>query len=47
MQPREPFPHLIAHKVASTTADADKKQKKVDIDMKHSQEAFVDAGVLI
>ena len=42
-------PHLIAHKVASTIADAAKKRKKVDIDMKRSQEpqlkkAFVDTG---
>ena len=42
-------PHLIAHKVASTIAAAAKKQKRVDIDAKHSQEtqlkeAFVDTG---
>ena len=42
-------PHLIAHKVASTIADAAKKRKSVDIDAKHSQEsqlkkAFVDTG---
>ena len=42
-------PHLIAHKVASTIADATKKRKKVDIDVKHSQEpqlkkAFVDTS---
>ena len=40
-------PHLIAHKVASTIADAAKKRKRVDIDVKCSQEpqlkkAFVD-----
>ena len=40
-------PHLIAHKAASTVADAAKKRKKVDIDVKQSQEpqskkAFVD-----
>ena len=41
-------PHLIAHKVASTiVAAAAKKWKRVDIDVKHSQEpwgkkAFVD-----
>ena len=39
-------PHLIACKVASTAA---KKQKRVDIDAKHSKEprlkkAFVDTG---
>ena len=42
-------PYLIAHKVASTiTAAAAKKRKRVDIDVKHSQEplkkAFVDTG---
>ena len=42
-------PHLIAHKVASTIADADKKWKRVDIYAKQSQEpqskkAFVDTG---
>ena len=42
-------PHLIAHKVASTIADAAKKWQRVDIDAKHSQEpqskkAFVDTG---
>ena len=42
-------PHLIAHKVASTIADAAKKRKKVDMDVKRSQEpqlqkAFVDTG---
>ena len=42
-------PHLVAHKVASTIADAAKKRKRVDIDAKHSQEpqlkkAFVDTG---
>ena len=30
-------PHLIAHKVASTIADAVKKRKKVYIDVKRSQ----------
>ena len=40
-------PHLIAHKVASTVAAAAKKRKRVDIDVKYSQEpqlkkAFVD-----
>ena len=39
--------HLIAHKVASTIADAAKKRKRADIEVKHSQEpqlkkAFVD-----
>ena len=29
--------HLIAHKVASTIADAAKKREKVDIDVKRSQ----------
>ena len=42
-------PHLIAHKVVSTIADAAKKRKRVDINVKSSQEpqsktAFVDAG---
>ena len=42
-------PHLIAHKVISTIADAAKKRKRVDINMKHSQEpqskkALVDTG---
>ena len=42
-------PHLVAHKVASTVADAAKKRKRVDIDAKRSQEpkskkAFVDTG---
>ena len=42
-------PHLIAHKVASTIADAANKRKRVDINVKHSQEpqlkkAFVDTG---
>ena len=42
-------PHLIAHKVASTIADAAKKRKRVDINVKSSQEpqskkAFVDTG---
>ena len=31
-------PHLIAHKVVSTVADAAKKQKSVDINVKSSQE---------
>ena len=31
-------PHLIAHKVVSTIADAAKKRKRVDINVKHSQE---------
>ena len=30
--------HLIAHKVASTIADAAKKRKMVNIDAKHNQE---------
>ena len=42
-------PHLIAHKVASTIADADKKRKRVDINVTRSQEAqlkkaFVDTS---
>ena len=42
-------PHLIEHKVASTIADAAKKRKRVDINVKSSQEhqskkAFVDTG---
>ena len=41
--------HLIAYKVASTIADVAKKRKRVDIDVKHSQEpqlkkAFVSTG---
>ena len=31
-------PHLIAHKVINTIADAGKKMKRVDINVKHSQE---------
>ena len=31
-------PQLIAHKVVSTIADAAKKRKRVDINVKHSQE---------
>ena len=39
---KKAVPHLIAHKVASTTvAAAAKKRKKVDIDAKHSQEPQV------
>ena len=42
-------PHLITHKVVSTVADAAKKQKSIDINVKSSQEpqskkAFVDTG---
>ena len=42
-------PHLIAHKVASTIADAVKKRKRVDINLKQSQQpqlkkAFVHTG---
>ena len=42
-------PHLIAHKVVSTIANAAKKRKRVDINVKHSQElhskkALVDTG---
>ena len=42
-------PHLIAHKVVSTIADAAKKRKRVDISVKHSQEphskkALADTG---
>ena len=42
-------PHLIAHKVISTIADAAKKRKRVDINVKSSQEpqskkALVDTG---
>ena len=44
-------PHLIAHKVACTIADAAKKWKRVDIDVKHSQEpqlkkAFVEVVLI-
>ena len=40
---------MIAHKVASTNADASKKRKRVDIDVERSQEpqlkkAFLDTG---
>ena len=46
---RNAVPHLIAHKVISTIADAAKKRKMVDINVKHSQEPqlkkpFVDTG---
>ena len=42
-------PHLIAHKVVSTIANATMKWKRVDINVKHSQEtqskkALVDTG---
>ena len=42
-------PHLIAHKVVGTIANAAKKRKRVDINVKHSQElnskkAHVDTG---
>ena len=42
-------PQIIARKVASNIADAAKKRKRVDIDVKHNQEhqlkkAFVDTG---
>ena len=42
-------PHMIAHKIASTNADAAKKRKRVDIGVIRSQEpqlekAFVDTG---
>ena len=42
-------PHLSAHKIVSTIADAAKKRKRVDINVKSSQEpqskkAFVDTG---
>ena len=33
-------PHLIAHKVASTIADAAKKRKRVDIEAKRSQDGY-------
>ena len=46
---KKAVPHPIADKVASTIADAAKKQKILDIDVKHSQEpelkkAFMDTG---
>ena len=49
MQTRGAVPHLSAHKVASTIADAAKKLKRVDINMTCSQypqlkKAFVDTG---
>ena len=31
-------PHLIAHKVVSTIADAAKQRKRVDINVEHSEE---------
>ena len=42
-------PHLIAHKAGSTIANAAKKRKRLDINVKHSQEpqlknAFVATG---
>ena len=42
-------PYLIAHKVVSNIANAAKKRKRVDINVKHSQEpqskkAFADTG---
>ena len=42
-------PHLIAHKVIGTIADAARKRKRVDINVKHSQKpqskkALVDTG---
>ena len=37
-------PHLIAHMVASTIAVAAKKRKRVDIDVKHSQEPQLKKG---
>ena len=42
-------PHLIAHKIASNIADAAKKRKRADTNVKHSQEpqskkAFLDTG---
>ena len=42
-------PHFIVHKVVSTIADAAKKRKRVDINLKSSQgpqseKAFVDTG---
>ena len=42
-------PYLIAHKVASTIANAAKKLKRVELNVNHSQElqlkkAFVDTG---
>ena len=39
-------PHLIAHKVASTISAAAKKQKRVDIDAKHSEEPQLKKVVL-
>ena len=43
------IPHLIAHKLVSTIADAAKKRRRVDINVKHRQEpqskkALVDTG---
>ena len=37
-------PHLIAHTVVSTIADAAKKRKRVDINVKHSQEPQLKKG---
>ena len=39
-------PHLIAHKVASTIADPAKKWKRVDIDVKGSQEPHLKKAIL-
>ena len=46
---KKAVPHLIANKVVSTTADAAKKRKRVDMNVKSSQQpqakkAFVDTG---
>ena len=45
------IPHLIAHKGESTIADATKKRKRVDINVKQSQEPqlkkpFINTGVI-
>ena len=46
---KKAIPHLMVHEVATTIQNASKKQKKVEIVMKHSQEpqlkkASVDTG---
>ena len=40
-------PHLIAHKVASTIADAAKKRKRVDIDAENCQEPLLKKAFVV
>ena len=44
---KKAVPPLIAHKVTSTIAAAGKKQEKVEIDMKHSQEPQLKIQVVL